>query len=286
MAAAGVDFQIVETASPEEASRLSRHVAVEGRTPVAVGGDGSIHHVFSGLVEAAEEHSVDPTLGILPVGTGNDLARMLGIPLTLEDSLASLVRGASRSIDFGFVEWDDPKGGGRRPFINVAGIGLDARSAMLAVKLKPYLGNLCYTVAPALSVWTWERPTATIEVEDATGERTGWTGEFLLASVANGKWVGGGIKISPDAQIDDGLLDLCLIRAASPVRALVILPKAVKGRHNGLPEVDARPFRTMTIAVSRGSPIHLDGEPCTPNATWARFVVSSRRLVVVTPKRS
>jgi diacylglycerol kinase family enzyme len=211
---------------------------------------------------------------------------MLGIPLTLEDSLASLVTGASRAIDFGIVEWDDSQGGGRRPFINVAGIGLDARSSMLAVKLKPYLGNLCYTVAPALSVWTWKRRTATIEVEDATGESTGWTGDFLLASVANGKWVGGGIKISPDAQIDDGLLDLCLIRATSPVRALVILPKAVKGRHTGLPEVDARPFRSMIIGVSRESPIHLDGEPCTPNATRARFAVSSRRLVVVAPERS
>jgi YegS/Rv2252/BmrU family lipid kinase len=286
MTAADAAFRIHETRTPEEATTLARDAAGEGDVVVAVGGDGSIHHAFSGIVDAIDSGAAAPTFGILPVGTGNDLARMLGLPDRMEDALAILTRGGAREIDYGTVAWEGASGAGVRPFINVAGIGLDAKAALLAPKLKPYLGNLCYTVSPAISVWTWNSPEATIETIDGEGSVFRWKGKFLLASVANGKWVGGGITISPQALLDDRHLDLCLVRATGPLRALVILPKAVKGRHTGLPEVEARPFQEMSVAVSLPSPIHLDGEPCTEDATHARFTVSSGQIRILVPAQT
>jgi len=282
MTSVGSAYCIEETRSPGEASDISCDAATRGDVVVAVGGDGSIHHAFSGLVRAIDAGH-EPTLGILPVGTGNDLARMLELPKQMDDVLAVLTRRHVREIDYGTVEWEGPSGSGIRPFINVAGIGLDAKAALLAPKLKPYLGNLCYTVSPALSVWTWRSPECVIEAVDGVGDTYHWSGKFLLASVANGKWVGGGITISPEASLDDGHLDLCLMKATSPLRALVILPQAVKGRHENLPEVDARQFQAMSVVVSNPSPIHLDGEPCVEDAVRARFAVSSGRIRVLAP---
>lgn len=284
MAASGAGFRIEETRSPEEASAASRDAAAAGHIAVAVGGDGSIHHVFSGLVEAIDA-GISPTLGILPVGTGNDLARMLRFPDRTRDALSVLTRGHVRNIDYGTVSWEGPSSSGTRPFINVAGIGLDAQAALLAPKLKPFLGNFCYKVSPAIAVWTWKSPEASIEAVDGDGQTYRWSGRLLLASVANGKWVGGGITISPDAILDDRHLDLCLLRATSPLRALAILPQAVRGRHTRLPEIDSRQFQHMSVTVSNPSPIHLDGEPCVSDALHAHFAVSPGQIRIIAPDR-
>lgn len=283
MADARATYRVCETSASGDAVDLSREASRAGETVVAVGGDGSIHHVASGLIEAFEATGTPPTLGILPLGTGNDLARMLGMSRKIEESLEVLLRGHVRHVDYGLVDWEGMETSGRRPFINCAGMGLDAQSALLAVKLKPYIGNLCYTLSPALSVWTWKQPNAVIEAVDGTGDAYRWNGKFLLASVANGKWVGGGITISPDARIDDRLLDLCLVEGVRPMRALRILPRAVKGDHIDFPEVTAKQFQTLDVTISHPAPIHLDGEPCTRDATRARFAVSAGQLRVIAP---
>jgi YegS/Rv2252/BmrU family lipid kinase len=285
MASVDAAFRVVETDSTDEATEASSDAARSGEVVVAVGGDGSIHYVTRGLIEAAEMHGVEPTLGILPVGTGNDLARMLSLSRTVDDALQTLVNTPPRGIDYGTVTWEGPRDRGRQPFINVAGIGLDARSARLAVRLKPYIGNLCYTVSPALSVWAWKSPLANVVMDTRSAVEERWEGKLLLASVANGKWVGGGITISPRAEIDDGLLDLCLVRDVSPLRALFILPKAISGRHERLSEVEARQFVSLSLALSTPAPIHLDGEPCTDEASHARFDVGVGRLRVIAPLR-
>lgn len=282
MAGRGHPFRIVVTASPDQATQVACRAASEGHAVIAVGGDGSIHHVFRGLIEAADSFGVDPTLGILPVGTGNDLARMLRLPREWEASLELLVGGSDRRIDFGSVLWEGPDDAGSRPFINVAGIGLDAEAALLAVKLKPYIGNLCYTVSPAISVWTFQRPDCTLTIDGGNGTGGVWHGKMLLASIANGKWVGGGITISPSARVEDGMLDLCLLKDMNSFRALRVLPKAVRGLHESEPGVEAHQFRESVI-VEAGAPlpIHLDGEPCTRTARRAEFRVHAGSIRVI-----
>jgi len=284
MAAAGRPFQIVVTESPDQATRVASRSAAEGEVVVAVGGDGSIHHVFRGLVDAADNFGIDPKMGILPVGTGNDLARMLRLPGEWEAALTILTTEVARRIDFGSVTWEGVDDAGSRPFINVAGMGLDAQAGLLAVKLKPYIGNLCYTVSPVLSVWTYRRPHGTVTIDGGNGVAPVWRGKMLLTSIANGKWVGGGITISPAARIEDGMLDLCLVGDMSSFRVLRVLPKAIGGRHEGEREIVTHQFKEkVVVELEAPVPIHLDGEPCTRTARRAEFRVHAGSIRVVAP---
>jgi len=301
MAASGIEFQVIETTTPSESVEASRTAAMESTVVVSAGGDGTLHYVASGIIDARLVGAT-AALGILPIGTGNDFARMAGMPAQPEAAIEALLVAKPVAADHGWAIWEADGVAIRRPFINCAGIGLDAKAALLATRLKPFIGNSAYLVAPALTVLWWRSPGCRISFERPSSDQKHdhehhrerdyedskedhgedeWEGRLLLASVTNGKWIGGGIQISPDASIDDRALDLCLISEVSIPRAYRLLAKAAKGKHVGQRDVMIRQIERITVTTTEPVPVYVDGEPGAPSVTKATFEVAGGQLPIL-----
>jgi len=282
MEAKSIPHVIITTSSADEAVSKAREHAESGQIVVACGGDGSVHYVASGFVAAVDR--ANAAFSVLPAGTGNDFARMIGMPTQIDDALDVITTRGVRPVDYGVAAWKFDGEDQSRPFFNCAGIGLDAKAALLATRLKPYIGNSTYLVSPALTLLRWSAPQAKVVTTDDSGETTmSWRGPFLLASVANGKWIGGGIKISPEAQIDDGKLDLCLIRKTHLLKSYILLAKASSGGHAASDAVTARAAARICVELDAEVPVYVDGEPGAPRVRQATFDVKAGNLPTIRP---
>jgi diacylglycerol kinase (ATP) len=245
--------------SEEEASRLARDATSRGvERVVAAGGDGSVHGVVQELMAATPR----PTLGVLPLGTGNDLARSLGVPLDPAEAFAALLEGPVRAIDVARCALD----GARRWLINVSSAGFAGEmDEALDEDAKKRWGPLAFLRA-ALEVL------ADLPVHDVTVTIDGERVDRLRAvgvMVANGRTAGGGLAVAPTADLEDGLLDVTVVEAGSalelaPVGAALRTGRALSSRrvhhHVGARvELTASPSMTTNVdgellgAVARAS---------------------------------
>ena len=287
MSEAGRSFRVIETSTPQEATEAAREASATSRVVVAAGGDGSLHYVAAGVIEARLV-GAEAVLGVLPIGTGNDFARMVGMPEDPEAGLETLLEAETTAVDHGWAIWDAGGVSVRRPFVNCAGIGLDAESAGLASRLKRFVGNAAYVLAPAIAVLRWRAPQSEVFVStDAKQPAELWSGALMMASVANGRWIGGGIHIAPSARADDHLLDLCLIPELSILRGYRLLSQAVSGKHVGRPEVILRQFARLEVSTSAPLPVYVDGEPGARAVRHVVFEAAAGELpMLVGPKQS
>jgi YegS/Rv2252/BmrU family lipid kinase len=284
MRATDTEFRITETASPDEAVEASREEALQSDVVVSVGGDGSLHYVATGLIDARLTGS-NAALAALPVGTGNDFARMTGMPADLESALGALLHARPIVADHGWLIWDQEGVAIRRPFINCAGIGLDAKSAYLASRMKRFVGNASYLLAPVFTVPGWDAPESSIVIEGGNDHsRELWEGSLTLASVTNGVWIGGGIPVSPGARIDDRLLNLCLIPKVSTLRAYGLLAKAARGTHVGERGVLTQTVERVKVETSMPVPVYADGEPASSATQRATFEIAGGELPILVHK--
>jgi YegS/Rv2252/BmrU family lipid kinase len=243
MTAHGLDGDIVVTSAPRDAVRLAREAAGRGAPlVVAVGGDGTAHEVVNGLAGS------DTAFGLIPVGTGNDLALALGVPSDPEAALDLVAGAAERSIDLGRFDEDSW-------FVNSLGLGFEAQVTLESRKVQRLSGFAVYLWAVVRALAGLKCPELTIRVD---GEE--WTGRRLLVSVGNGPRVGGGFLLTPGARNDDGVLDLCLVEGMGRLRVLRTLPKAISGTHVGEPGIRMLRGRSIQIESPEGFPFHADGE--------------------------
>ncbi len=240
----GVDLRYTECAG--DAERLSREAVDDGADLIlALGGDGTIRAVAVGLGDSGVP------LAILPAGTGNDLIRTLRLPLLLDAALDVALNGEERPLDLWL--WNE------RPFLNVAGFGIDAATAAVVnVKLFYLRGALAYLVGLFMTLPQYQPLPITLRWERA-GETSEWTGGAWLIAFANGRYYGGGMKIAPEAEPDDGLLDVVIVEDVSKGELIQQLPGLFSGKHVQHPRVKV--FRAERIEVE--APQHvvsLDGE--------------------------
>lgn len=235
------------------AAELAKRASEEGfERVVAVGGDGTVHEVVNGLREGGEGVS----LAVLPVGTGNDFARSLGMPLDLEGALAALERGRTRDIDLVLARGAD----GRRRLANMAagGFGGEVHEHVTA-ELKESWGPFAFFRA-ALERLP-ERAAYEVEIVDPDG--TPFVEKALNVAVANGRFVAGGIPAAPYAELDDGLLDVVLVKDCGLVALTSLAPRVLLGRH--LEDADEcilfLQARRLVVRADRPLPWNLDGEP-------------------------
>lgn len=219
------------------------------RDIVVAGGDGSIHEAVNGIMTARNTGR----LGIVPSGTGNDFAKACGIPLdwkSAAESLAERIAGQapSRRIDVGRVN--------ERYFANGVGIGFDAKVTRDARSLQWPIGDLVYLVAIFRCMIDG---IVTPEIEVVSDVVT-WRGPMTLASISNGPWVGGMFHIAPMASNDDGKLELVIADPVSRLRILALLPRLIRGRHLGSPEITHASVVRLEIRAAAPVPSHLDGE--------------------------
>lgn len=251
-----LDFKLVQTNAPGNAIQLAAQAASENYdVVVAVGGDGTINEVLNGLMLARTEGNAQPALGLISIGTGNDLIFGLDQKQDIDSACKLIANGKSRKIDIGHILTDDlPEG---RYFANGLGIGFDAAGGILAEKIKWPRGFLAYLIAALQNIFLYYKaPTLQIIMEEEIMEMP-----TLLISVMNGRRIGGGFMTAPEALVDDGLFDLCIAEEVSRLRMLTLLPRFVQGTQFGEPEVQMKRASNIKVKALHGAmPIHTDGE--------------------------
>lgn len=224
---------------------------------VVVGGDGMVHLGVNALAGSGAAFGETP-LGIIPSGTGNDMARALGlprhdIPAAAARVLAALPAGG-RLIDAGRVS----SAGKTHWFAGVVSAGFDAAVNERANNWRRPRGQARYNLAMLRELATFRAIDYTVT---ADGER--WQQGAMLISVANGQSIGGGMKVAPDAVLDDGYLDLFIVRPLSRAGFLAVFPKVFSGRHVAHPAVELRRVRRVELEA-RGVVAYADGERIGP----------------------
>ena len=268
--------------SEEDTVLLASTRAADARCLVAVGGDGTVHRVGLGLIESGAR--VD--FAVLPLGTGNDYAKALGLPLDFERALEKLLTAQPIAVDYGKVRWREAKAPtwSESIFLNVLGVGLDAVVARRVSRRTWLPGVVRYAAAGVMALPGWGGPA--VEVGAADEEGPLFRDELLLMSVGNGATSGGGFHLTPDARIDDGVLDVCLVRHVSFLRALQLLPFAIIGQHTSAREVTMVRKRRLSVRSSAPVPVHADGEVVSSGAVEIEIEVVPSGLVVRRPCES
>lgn len=248
------------TSAPEDATRLARAAVERGVARILVaGGDGTTSEIVSGILEAQTPALGRPTLGLLPLGSGWDLARSLALPRDFDAALDVIARGDRRRIDAGRVEYRDVLGRPRsRFFVNEASTGLSGATVRIVGTLAKRLGPRLGFVAGAVAAIASHRPVdVAVEIDGVQI----YEGPISMVVAANGCYFGAGMRVAPNARVDDGLLEIALVRGLSVSRLLANLPAFYLGRHGRHPSVSFHAARTLQILPKEGSaPIDLDGE--------------------------
>ncbi|HET8980498.1 MAG TPA: diacylglycerol kinase family protein [Solirubrobacteraceae bacterium] len=257
-----LDHHVEATRSLDHARELARAAAGTGETAVAFGGDGLIAAVADAVREA------DGVLGVLPGGRGNDFARALGIPLDVAQACSVLSTGTIARLDMGEV--------GDRRFIGIASCGFDSVANRIANETTLVRGNLVYAYGALRALAAW-RP-ATFNVTLDGGESRFVTG-FTVA-VANSSYYGGGMKLAPDASLDDGMLDVVIILKMRKLRFLRLLPTVFNGAHVRQPEVQLARARTIQISSSQPYTMFADGDPIAELPVTIRVLAGAVRALV------
>lgn len=244
--AAGHDLVVTPTRSLEHADELAAAAVAEDRIVVAMGGDGIVGRV-AGVVA-----STGGIMGVLPGGRGNDFCRAAGIGKDLAAACAVLSGGDIRALDLGIVT----SATGQTPFLGIASIGFDSevQERVLTSRLK--LGKLVYLYGSLATIASWRPAQFTCSIDGAPLELRGWS-----VAVANSGSYGGGMRLAPDASMEDGRLDVVCAAATSRLRFLRALPKVFRGTHIDNELVTVRPARTVELAADRPFRVFADGDP-------------------------
>ena len=274
-AAAGLDGDALFSERPGHLGELARAAALAGaELLVVVGGDGSVHEVANGLAGLAKP----PELAIIPRGTGWDFARTFGIPREVGAAVEVALRGAVRTIDLGRVvyrAWDGQEA--EAVFANVASAGMSGAVAQRANRSTKSLGGKASYLWATLAVFSgWSAVEADIVVDDEVRH-----GRMFDVVVANGCFFGGGMKMCPQAEPDDGLFDVVTIGDVTKRDLVATMPKIYRGTHLPHPKAEALRGRTVSIATSVAVPLQLDGEH--PGTTPCRFEVLAAALRLRVP---
>lgn len=218
---------------------------------VAAGGDGTAHEVVNGLMVAGV---VKPRLGLIPIGTGNDLAFGLGLPLADPGAaVARLFEGKPRLLDLGHIE---KVGGEAGYFHNNVGIGTDAIVVIRAESMTRLRGFLLY-LAAVIQTIAFHFRTLHLEM-DFDGETVAQ--DALLLAMGNGPRHGGGFLLTPDAVQDDGLVDSCLAEPMGRLPMIWLVARSLKGKHKESRRVSMRRSKQILVRSDVPMPIHADGE--------------------------
>ena len=264
-----IRFEAEFTRERGHATELSSKALLAGFTTiVAVGGDGTIRETAGPLI------GKEASLGILPCGSGNGLARNLYIPLDFDKALAGLLDWEPRRVDAGLANG--------RPFFCAAGVGLDAEVAHDFNSMSARRGILPYVWHAARRVLNYKPVPVTALVDGRRLELTA-----MVNAVLNGVQYGGGARVAPGAYIDDGLLDLVSIKKASLPRLLWALPALFNGRldeHTAI--YSAFKGRLIELDCGAAAWYHLDGEDFYSDDGKIRFSVMPAALKVRAPKPS
>ncbi len=252
---AGVDYDMVMTHTRGGAIEMARQAIERGyNSVVAVGGDGTLNEAVNGIKSAEAAGGRRVPLGIIPLGTGCDFIKALDgfVPNDIYGSVQRIVRGQTRTVDLGLVRVDNTQ---ERWFINALGTGFDAQAAAEALKITRVKGFAVYLLAIIRAMANYRAHPMTVEFDGRWVQR-----RLLFASIANGRYQAGGFLLTPDAHIDDGYFDACLVDNLRIDEIIRHIPKVLEGTHTKLRQVTMARVRHVAISSSAPIPVATDGE--------------------------
>ena len=270
LSAAGLDFEVVETSAPGEGVALAEAAARQGFAPIiAAGGDGAIGEVVNGLHRAMPEGVLGP-LGLMPLGTANDLVHNLGMSMDLSAMARAIAGGKTRRIDLGVAnEW---------VFDNNSAVGLEPMVTLYNIRMVHLRGVLRYLVAALRAIN--QKPTWTMRLEWDDG---GYEGPVSLVTVGNCAVTGGLFRMAPAADPTDGKLTFVYAYAPTRLKMLSLLPRAISGDYVKDPAVHQHHTTALRISMTPESPIQVDGEIRSHALRSVTYGVLPARLDILVP---
>lgn len=265
----GVDYTLVHTTGPDHATALAREAAGQGYDRVvAVGGDGTVREAALGLIFS------ELPLGVIPCGTGNDLARPLGLPIDVQAAAKIALDGEALRIDAAQAN--------EQIFFNVAGFGfdVDVLDYTEIYKKKIKRGSTAYLMGLLRAILGLKSRDTLLE----SPEQEPLHKNALLVAVGNGTHFGGGMCITPDASLTDGLLEVTILHDVSRAKAPFILPKFLKGTIFGTKYATQFRVRELTCSCTPVSRIEVDGERM--EGTPVHFKILDKALTVIVPRKA
>lgn len=267
-------YHIELTNAKGEATEIAkRYTSQEDYIVFAVGGDGTINEVANGIVGTGS------SLAILPTGSGNDFIRSVYDKYTLAELLEELLDGTNESIDVIQIN--------EKYFLNIASLGLDADVVYnaRAYKQKKFIkSDMAYIISLVKTLLGPKGTNLTIMVD---GKQI-CDEEVLLLAMANGVFYGGGIPIMPEAKVNDGLVDLCLIRERRITKLIKLIPSLIKATHTKSELVEVYHAKEVFVEAKNGCRVNIDGEIVVANEVHMNIVpngiqirVPSRHLVAM-----
>lgn len=259
---AGHDVVRVRSDDGEQArGAVAAEVDAGAGLVLVVGGDGLLHDVLPAVADR------DVTVGLLPAGTGNDTARSLGIPVGDPDAAIDVVlRGRTRSIDLADTD--------HGPVVTVVASGFDSKVNERANAMRWPRGNMRYNLAIAAELRAFSPLAFTLTLDGRRHET-----EAMLVAVGNGPSFGGGLRIAEGAVLDDGLLDVCIIRPVSKAKLVRVFPQLYRGTHVDLPEFERHLVREAVLDCP-GIVAYGDGERLGPLPMTTRVRPAALRVLV------
>jgi len=242
-------FEITRRAG--DAESLAAGAAESGHDRViVVGGDGTVQEVVNGLLAGDRR----PELGIVPLGSGNDLARSVGLPADPAPAWHAAIGSNTQPLDVARARNGE---GAERWFASAGGIGFDAQVAAAMTDRRGWqAGRAGYLLTTLSELRRYSNRTISLTVDGASSAH-----DVLLVAIANGAYYGGGMRIAPEARPDDGMLDVCVVADISRLTAIRQLPNLYRGTHVHHPQVSMRTGRRVEVDGEPSTRIHLDGEP-------------------------
>jgi YegS/Rv2252/BmrU family lipid kinase len=271
--------EVEHTRAPRDAERLAREGVRAGIERIVVaGGDGTLSEVATGLLAADLARYAQ--IGVLPLGTAADFARSLGIPSGLDRAIDCLASAGVRPVDAGRVTYRSLQGDERVSYyVNVASFGVSGLTCQL-VNSGPKLfgGTLSFLFGALRAILRYRSAPVTIRVDGALVHDAPLT----LAAGANGRFFGGGMRLAPDARLDDGLLDVVIVSGLSAVSRLSKLAGMYRGTHLADAATALHRGALVEAAAAPGTvPLELDGEPL--GTLPARFEILPAALSMIGP---
>ena len=253
--AMAIEYQIKHSKHSGHAQSIVKHSDLSQFVGViAAGGDGTLFEVVNGLMHHKAENR--PPLGVIPVGTGNAFARELGLlPTDWKAGIDIIIKQNIKTIDLGHAKMADDG----FYFINIIGMGFVVDAGKTTQKIKN-IGKSSYTLATLWQTIKLKKYPIKLTLTDANNQIETIDQDLVFVEVANSRYTGTSFLMAPEAKIDDGLLDVVILKNISRIKILRLFPTIYSGKHINYPEVTTRQVKSITIETQQAMPLMPDGE--------------------------
>jgi len=275
-----LDFDLVQTEGPLHAIGLARDASLAGyKAVVAVGGDGTSNEVINGLMQAKKKGG-GAALGVIGIGTGNDFAYGVGVPEDMQAACQCLAKDQRRWIDVAFVKGGNWSEVGRYAG-NGIGVGFDVIATLQVKRIKWITGTPAFVLAALKTLFLhFAAPLISMEADGKS-----ITERWVMMSMMNGRRLGGGFRIAPQALLDDGLFDLTLARQTSRLTMLRLMGMYMQGTQHTHPAVRTMRAKRIAIRAEGGLASHADGEIFMTDGKCLDLEMVPRQIEVISQRQ-